>query len=47
MPPKSGPMTQAAIERMITSRINAALTTDRARMENVGNNAGRAGGSSQ
>ncbi|GKD98043.1 hypothetical protein Tco_1381940, partial [Tanacetum coccineum] len=33
MPPKSAPMTQAAIERMITSRINAALTADRARRD--------------
>nr|GEX00239.1 putative reverse transcriptase domain-containing protein [Tanacetum cinerariifolium] len=40
-------MTQAAIERMITSRINAALTSDRARRENVGNNASRAGRSGQ
>ncbi|GJR51087.1 hypothetical protein Tco_1401608 [Tanacetum coccineum] len=30
MPQKARPLTQAAIERMITSRINEALTTDRA-----------------
>ncbi|GKC55517.1 putative reverse transcriptase domain-containing protein [Tanacetum coccineum] len=30
MPPKARPLTQAAIERMITSRINEALTIDRA-----------------
>ncbi|GKD00868.1 putative reverse transcriptase domain-containing protein, partial [Tanacetum coccineum] len=35
MPPKLGPMTQAAIEWMITSRINAALTADRARRDNA------------
>ncbi|GKE77290.1 hypothetical protein Tco_1543410, partial [Tanacetum coccineum] len=45
MPPKSRPLTQAAIKRMITQRVNEALTADRARRENVGNNAGRAGGS--
>ncbi|GKE74671.1 hypothetical protein Tco_1536712 [Tanacetum coccineum] len=43
MPPKSGPMTQAAIEWMITSRINVALTADRARRENVRNNVGGSG----
>nr|GEU62750.1 hypothetical protein [Tanacetum cinerariifolium] len=42
MPPKSGPMTQASIERMITSRIDAALTADKSRKENVKNNAGGA-----
>nr|GEZ40833.1 putative reverse transcriptase domain-containing protein [Tanacetum cinerariifolium] len=47
MPPKSRLMNQAAIERMITSRINAALTADRARRENVGSNTGGAGGSGQ
>ncbi|GKB61378.1 hypothetical protein Tco_0917564 [Tanacetum coccineum] len=47
MPPKSRPLTQAAIKRMITQRVNEALTADRARRENVGNNAGRAGGSGQ
>ncbi|GJT10567.1 putative reverse transcriptase domain-containing protein [Tanacetum coccineum] len=31
MPPKARPLTQAAIERMITSRINEALIVDRAR----------------
>ncbi|GKA54007.1 putative reverse transcriptase domain-containing protein [Tanacetum coccineum] len=35
MPPKPGPMTQAAIERMITSRINVTLTADRARRDNA------------
>ncbi|GKD91114.1 putative reverse transcriptase domain-containing protein [Tanacetum coccineum] len=47
MPPKSRPLTQAAIERMITQRVNEALTDDRARRVNVGNNASRAGGSGQ
>ncbi|GJZ89568.1 putative reverse transcriptase domain-containing protein [Tanacetum coccineum] len=45
MPLKSRHLTQAAIERMITQRVNEALTADRARRENVRNNAGRAGGS--
>ncbi|GJT34487.1 hypothetical protein Tco_0924906 [Tanacetum coccineum] len=31
IPPKARPLTQSAIERMITSRINEALTTDQAR----------------
>ncbi|GJY22570.1 putative reverse transcriptase domain-containing protein [Tanacetum coccineum] len=42
MPPKSGPMTQAAIERMITSRINAALIADRARRDTASGH-GRSG----
>ncbi|GKA13712.1 hypothetical protein Tco_0693358 [Tanacetum coccineum] len=43
MPPKSRPLTPSAIERMITSRINEALTADRARRANVSG----AGGSRQ
>ncbi|GJS13696.1 hypothetical protein Tco_0408168 [Tanacetum coccineum] len=43
MPPKARPLTQAVIERMITSRINEALTADRARRVNVSG----AGGSGQ
>nr|GEW48303.1 putative reverse transcriptase domain-containing protein [Tanacetum cinerariifolium] len=43
MPPKSRPLTQAAIERMITQRVNEALTADRARRANVSG----AGGSGQ
>ncbi|GJT97275.1 putative reverse transcriptase domain-containing protein [Tanacetum coccineum] len=43
MPPKSRPLTQAAIEQMITSRVNEVLAADRARRVN----AGRAGGSGQ
>nr|GEU99253.1 hypothetical protein [Tanacetum cinerariifolium] len=35
MLPKSRPINQAAIERMITSRINAALTFDQARRDNA------------
>ncbi|GKF07176.1 putative reverse transcriptase domain-containing protein [Tanacetum coccineum] len=35
MPPKAIPLTQAAIERMITSRVNEALSTDRARRVNA------------
>ncbi|GKA19016.1 putative nucleotidyltransferase, ribonuclease H [Tanacetum coccineum] len=47
MPPKSRPLTQAVVEQMITQRVNEALTADRARRENVENNAGRAGRSCQ
>nr|GEW64631.1 hypothetical protein [Tanacetum cinerariifolium] len=47
MLPKSRPLTQAAVERMITQKVNEALTADSARRENVRNNDGRAGGSSQ
>ncbi|GJS82615.1 putative reverse transcriptase domain-containing protein [Tanacetum coccineum] len=43
MPPKSRPLTQAAIERMITLRVNEALAADRARRVN----ASGAGGSGQ
>ncbi|GJW03666.1 hypothetical protein Tco_1562522 [Tanacetum coccineum] len=43
MPLKSRPLTQAAIERMITQRVNEALTADRARRVN----ASGAGGSGQ
>ncbi|GJS10010.1 putative reverse transcriptase domain-containing protein [Tanacetum coccineum] len=43
MPPKARPLNQAAIERMITSRTNEALTADRARRVN----ASGAGGSGQ
>ncbi|GJV29538.1 putative reverse transcriptase domain-containing protein [Tanacetum coccineum] len=43
MPPKSRPLTQAAIERMLTSKVNEALAADRARRVN----AGGAGGSGQ
>ncbi|GKD10827.1 hypothetical protein Tco_1190512 [Tanacetum coccineum] len=43
---KARPMTQAAIERMITSRINAALTANRAsRGGNAGTNLSGASGS--
>ncbi|GJV77532.1 putative reverse transcriptase domain-containing protein [Tanacetum coccineum] len=40
MPPKARPMTQAAIELLITQRVNAALAVDRANQVNVGGNAG-------
>nr|GFC04424.1 reverse transcriptase domain-containing protein [Tanacetum cinerariifolium] len=43
MPPKSRPLTQAAIERIITQRVNEVLTADRARRVNVSG----AGGSGQ
>ncbi|GJZ60855.1 putative reverse transcriptase domain-containing protein, partial [Tanacetum coccineum] len=42
MPPKLRPMTQAVIERMITSRVNEALAADRARRVNA-SGAGRSG----
>ncbi|GJV56422.1 hypothetical protein Tco_1457427 [Tanacetum coccineum] len=42
MPPKARPLTQAAIVRIITSRINEALTADRARRVNA-REAGRSG----
>ncbi|GJT94909.1 hypothetical protein Tco_1090427 [Tanacetum coccineum] len=45
MPPKLGPLTQVAIERMITSRVNKALAADRARRVNAGEASGsRQGG---
>ncbi|GJU34732.1 putative reverse transcriptase domain-containing protein [Tanacetum coccineum] len=37
MPPKSAPLTQAAIHRMIKERVNAAIAAERARHANVGN----------
>nr|GEY51739.1 hypothetical protein [Tanacetum cinerariifolium] len=39
MPPKSAPMTQAVIRRMITDSVNAAITAERARQANVKNDA--------
>ncbi|GJY88620.1 putative reverse transcriptase domain-containing protein [Tanacetum coccineum] len=39
MPPKSAPMTQAAIRRMIKESINAAIAADWARQANVRNDA--------
>ncbi|GJY19166.1 putative reverse transcriptase domain-containing protein [Tanacetum coccineum] len=43
MPPKSEPMTQAAIRRMIKESVDAAIATERARQENVINDASRSG----
>ncbi|GJX29125.1 putative reverse transcriptase domain-containing protein [Tanacetum coccineum] len=43
MPPKSAPMTQAAIRRMIKESVDAAITAERARQENVRNDASRSG----
>ncbi|GJS90543.1 hypothetical protein Tco_0773179 [Tanacetum coccineum] len=40
MPPKARPMTQAAIEQLITQRVNAALVADRANRGNVGGDVG-------
>nr|GEZ08274.1 putative reverse transcriptase domain-containing protein [Tanacetum cinerariifolium] len=39
MPPKSAPMTQAAICRMIKENVDAVITAERARHANVGNDA--------
>nr|GFB00039.1 hypothetical protein [Tanacetum cinerariifolium] len=39
MPPKSAPMTQAAIHRMIKENVDAAIAAERARHANVGTDA--------
>ncbi|GJZ80907.1 putative reverse transcriptase domain-containing protein, partial [Tanacetum coccineum] len=39
MPPKSAPLTQAAIRRMIKESVNAAIAVERARHTNAGNDA--------
>ncbi|GKA09517.1 putative reverse transcriptase domain-containing protein [Tanacetum coccineum] len=39
MPPKSAPLTQAAVRRMIKESVDAAITTERARQANVRNDA--------
>ncbi|GJR04394.1 hypothetical protein Tco_0527378 [Tanacetum coccineum] len=39
MPPKSAPLTQAAIRRMIKESVDAAIAAERARHENAGNDA--------
>ncbi|GKE44579.1 putative reverse transcriptase domain-containing protein, partial [Tanacetum coccineum] len=39
MPPKSAPLTQAAIWQMIKESVDAAIATERARYANAGNNA--------
>ncbi|GKC15246.1 putative reverse transcriptase domain-containing protein [Tanacetum coccineum] len=39
MPPKSAPLTQAAIRRMIKESVDAAIAAERARHANVGNDA--------
>ncbi|GJY89668.1 hypothetical protein Tco_0504864 [Tanacetum coccineum] len=39
MPPKSTPMTQAAIRRLIKENVDAAIAAERARNANVGNDA--------
>ncbi|GKD88790.1 putative reverse transcriptase domain-containing protein, partial [Tanacetum coccineum] len=43
MPPKSAPMTQAAIRRMIKESVDAAIAAERARQANVRNDASRSG----
>ncbi|GKD20406.1 hypothetical protein Tco_1222109 [Tanacetum coccineum] len=39
MPPKSAPLTQAAIRRMIKESVDAAIAAERARHANAGNDA--------
>ncbi|GKA28643.1 putative reverse transcriptase domain-containing protein [Tanacetum coccineum] len=43
MPPKSAPMTQAAIHRMIKESVDAAIVTERVRQKNVWNDASGSG----
>ncbi|GKC96270.1 hypothetical protein Tco_1161712, partial [Tanacetum coccineum] len=43
MPPKSAPMTQAAIRRMIKESVDVAITIERARQASVRNDASRFG----
>ncbi|GJT59702.1 putative reverse transcriptase domain-containing protein, partial [Tanacetum coccineum] len=43
MPPRSAPLTQAAIRRMIKESVDAAIATQRARQENAENNASGSG----
>ncbi|GKG42161.1 hypothetical protein Tco_0476459, partial [Tanacetum coccineum] len=43
MPPKSAPMTQAAIHQMIKESVDAAIATERARQANVKNDASGSG----
>ncbi|GJT29751.1 putative reverse transcriptase domain-containing protein [Tanacetum coccineum] len=43
MPPKSAPMTQASIRRMIKESLDAAIAAERARQANVRNDASRSG----
>nr|GFC52370.1 hypothetical protein [Tanacetum cinerariifolium] len=38
MPPKTAPLTQAAIRRMIKESVDAAIAAERARQANAGNN---------
>ncbi|GKC45292.1 putative reverse transcriptase domain-containing protein [Tanacetum coccineum] len=43
MPPKSAPLTQAAVKRMIKESVDATIAAERARHANAGNNASRSG----
>nr|GEV87149.1 putative reverse transcriptase domain-containing protein [Tanacetum cinerariifolium] len=43
MPPKSAPMTQAAIRRMIKDSVDAAIAAERERQANIKNDASRSG----
>ncbi|GJR99234.1 putative reverse transcriptase domain-containing protein [Tanacetum coccineum] len=43
MPPKSAPLTQAAVRRMIKESVDAAIAVERERQTNAGNNASGSG----
>ncbi|GKC84263.1 hypothetical protein Tco_1139980 [Tanacetum coccineum] len=43
MPPKSAPLTQAVVRRMIKESVDAAIAAERARHANAGNNCSRSG----
>ncbi|GKB02916.1 hypothetical protein Tco_0831005 [Tanacetum coccineum] len=43
MPPKSAPLNQAAVRRMIKESVDAAIATEQARQANAGNNASGSG----
>ncbi|GJZ51886.1 hypothetical protein Tco_0606401 [Tanacetum coccineum] len=43
MPPKSAPLTQAVVWRMIKESVDAAIAAERARHANAGNNGSRSG----
>ncbi|GJS69470.1 hypothetical protein Tco_0702311 [Tanacetum coccineum] len=43
MPPKSAPLTEAVIRKMIKESVNAAIAAERARQVNAGNNASGSG----
>nr|GFD61492.1 hypothetical protein [Tanacetum cinerariifolium] len=43
MPPKSAPLTQAVVRRMIKESVDAAIAAERARQVNARNNASGSG----